>query len=71
MENWTKKGIISSCVKPHKWLLERQKKKLKVTHDERNVNKYANKKPRFVLIVGKMVKDWSHPAIVKVSVEIL
>ena len=71
MENWTKKGTISSHVKPHKWLLERQKRKLKVTHDERKVNKYANKKPHFVLIVGKMIKDCSHPAIVKLSVEVL
>ena len=24
MKNWTKKGTINSCVKPHKWPLERQ-----------------------------------------------
>ena len=35
---------------------------------EKSVNKYANKKPPFVLIVGKTVKDWSHPAMVKVGV---
>lgn len=32
-----------------------EKKKLKVTHDERNV-KYANKKAHFVLIIGRTVR---------------
>lgn len=47
---------------------ETENMKLKVTHEEINANKYANKKPPFVLIVGKTVKDWSHPAMVKVGV---